>query len=428
MQFAYDANYKRYKRVDMATDSTTVYAGDLEIIMQADCSIQHRNYINSPLGTVAVLNAKLVNNAYAQSSVQFLHKDRLGSTVATVDHLGQLISTQSFDAFGKPRKIGGASTPGTKLSTESTNRGFTEHEHLDGVQMIHMNGRAYDYHLGPFISADPVIQAADKTQSHNPYSYIMNNPLAGVDPSGYTSKKEVGDMVVQTDMETKQDGNADDASADQGSAAVAYGSGSIDSSKVRFSQGHQLVNANIMSRRCMGCSGKVTFFGSGEKKERLAERDVRTGQGDRGRSSYAPGKKKNPYAPGLGDFAELLGESFMDNFRVGSSFGAAFGTGIGISADHDVDFQSHNLDAEIIKCAELEWGLSVGGTAYSSGDIEGFYQGVEFKLWGGAKLIWDYQGNWAVSTSLAFPVSHGGGVVSGYATTGQAISDKLIGQ
>ena len=50
-----------------------------------------------------------------------------------------------------------------------------------------MNGRIYDYNLGRFLSVDPFIQAPGNSQSMNPYSYIMNNPLSGTDPSGYAS-------------------------------------------------------------------------------------------------------------------------------------------------------------------------------------------------------------------------------------------------
>jgi hypothetical protein len=50
-----------------------------------------------------------------------------------------------------------------------------------------MNGRVYDYNLGRFLSVDPFIQDPGNSQSMNPYSYIMNNPLSGTDPSGYTS-------------------------------------------------------------------------------------------------------------------------------------------------------------------------------------------------------------------------------------------------
>jgi hypothetical protein len=53
-----------------------------------------------------------------------------------------------------------------------------------------MNGRVYDYNLGRFLSVDPFIQSPGNSQSMNPYSYIMNNPLAGTDPTGYTSEAE----------------------------------------------------------------------------------------------------------------------------------------------------------------------------------------------------------------------------------------------
>ncbi len=57
---------------------------------------------------------------------------------------------------------------------------------------IHMNGRAYDYNLGRFLSVDPFVQSPGNSQSMNPYSYIMNNPLAGTDPSGYVSVGNLG--------------------------------------------------------------------------------------------------------------------------------------------------------------------------------------------------------------------------------------------
>ncbi len=48
-----------------------------------------------------------------------------------------------------------------------------------------MNGRSYDPKLGRFLSVDPFIQSPTNTQSVNPYTYIFNNPLSGVDPTGY---------------------------------------------------------------------------------------------------------------------------------------------------------------------------------------------------------------------------------------------------
>ena len=47
----------------------------------------------------------------------------------------------------------------------------------------------YDYNNGRFLSVDPFIQAPTSTQSMNPYTYIFNNPLSGIDPTGYAAEQ-----------------------------------------------------------------------------------------------------------------------------------------------------------------------------------------------------------------------------------------------
>jgi RHS repeat-associated protein len=59
------------------------------------------------------------------------------------------------------------------------------------AMLIHMNGRIYDPLLGRMLQADPFIQFPTNAQSYNRYSYVLNNPLAYTDPSGYFSFKDV---------------------------------------------------------------------------------------------------------------------------------------------------------------------------------------------------------------------------------------------
>jgi len=66
-----------------------------------------------------------------------------------------------------------------------TPRGFTGHEHLDAVGLVHMNGRVYDAELGRFLSADPVVQDRTNLQALNRYTYVLNNPLSLTDPTGF---------------------------------------------------------------------------------------------------------------------------------------------------------------------------------------------------------------------------------------------------
>ncbi len=53
------------------------------------------------------------------------------------------------------------------------------------MALIHMNGRVYDPTIGRFTAADPFIQSPYNTQSYNRYSYVINNPVNLIDPSGY---------------------------------------------------------------------------------------------------------------------------------------------------------------------------------------------------------------------------------------------------
>jgi hypothetical protein len=49
----------------------------------------------------------------------------------------------------------------------------------------HMNGRVQDATTGRFLSPDPVIQDSSSSQDYNRYTYVMNNPLTYIDPSGF---------------------------------------------------------------------------------------------------------------------------------------------------------------------------------------------------------------------------------------------------
>ncbi|MGJ8663973.1 MAG: RHS repeat domain-containing protein, partial [Marinicella sp.] len=125
----------------------------------------------------------------------FTQKDRLGSTTQILNASGIQVATKGYDAFGKPRNgdnwsqlikptLDFKNPDLTANSIDITKRGFTNHEHLDAFELIHMNGRMYDFNNGRFLSVDPFIQGTT-SQAINPYSYIDNNPLSGTDPTGY---------------------------------------------------------------------------------------------------------------------------------------------------------------------------------------------------------------------------------------------------
>ncbi|WP_444889910.1 RHS repeat domain-containing protein [Microbulbifer sp. DLAB2-AA] len=180
LYFYYGADQMRYKQVNQTSGKTTLYIDKLFEKITGGGETQYRHFI----GDIAVLTTT-DNGSETTHKIGFSHRDRLGSAAAVGDEAGNLKESHSFDPFGKPRQGNIIDKDTPILESVYSTRGFTDHEHLDDVELIHMNGRAYDYNLGRFLSVDPIIQSPGNSQSLNPYSYIMNNPLAGTDPSGY---------------------------------------------------------------------------------------------------------------------------------------------------------------------------------------------------------------------------------------------------
>jgi RHS repeat-associated protein len=110
--------------------------------------------------------------------------DHLGSVAVITDESGTVLERLSFDAWGKRRYSNGADDPAGAI-TSQTDRGFTGHEELDSVALVHMNGRVYDPLLARFASADPMTENPFSTQGWNRYSYVGNSPVNFTDPSGY---------------------------------------------------------------------------------------------------------------------------------------------------------------------------------------------------------------------------------------------------
>jgi RHS repeat-associated protein len=67
--------------------------------------------------------------------------------------------------------------------TLGTDKEFTG-QRLDGTGLYYYNARYYDPTIGRFISADTVVQNVNNPQCFNRYSYVLNNPLNSIDPTG----------------------------------------------------------------------------------------------------------------------------------------------------------------------------------------------------------------------------------------------------
>jgi len=195
VKFFYGPGRSRFKKTvggDFGVDKTTLYIGKgYERIEDSAGLVTHKYFIHTEDGLTAIHVKHEDAGGQVDSALdetRYLHRDALGSIDTITDGQGNIVERMGYSPFGA-RRGGDWQTLGGLTLQLYTNRGFTGHEHIEEMGLIHMNGRVYDPEIGRFLSADPHVQFPDASQSYNRYSYVMNNPLKYTDPSGYFLKK-----------------------------------------------------------------------------------------------------------------------------------------------------------------------------------------------------------------------------------------------
>lgn len=140
--------------------------------------------------------------------------DHLGSPRLITSATGALIGTQDFAPFG----AGGTSNGGAIQ--------FTGHER-DAANLAggsadlpdYMHARYYDASIGRFLAVDPMLDsesALRRPQTWNRYSYVANNPMNAVDPTGAILKSLSGQQTIldiagtaAEKLKFRQDGSLD---------------------------------------------------------------------------------------------------------------------------------------------------------------------------------------------------------------------------
>ena len=178
-QFSYTPEGRRWRQVarNGGATETTVYAGGLFEEITSGGSTTWRHYVLAPGGTAVHLR---YGDGTAPAT-RLLTLDHAGGTDRILDASGNVIVSESFAAFGGRRRPTGTGLPtAADLARIAavTRDGFTGHEMLDNLGLIHMNGRVYDPAIGRFLSADPFVSLPYDGQGLNRYAYVLNNPLA----------------------------------------------------------------------------------------------------------------------------------------------------------------------------------------------------------------------------------------------------------
>jgi RHS repeat-associated protein len=185
-QFWYAPDRGRWKQVSSYAGGTetTIYVGGVLEKMTASASgvTRWRHLIATPGANIIH-----VRRSDSTTETNYLTKDHIGSTDAILNASGVVQSYFSYAAYGARRGSAWSGPPSAGEMTAAANfsrRGFTEHEMLDNIGLVHLNGRVYDPLVGRFMGADPVADGVGASSGFNRYAYVRNNPLSFTDPSG----------------------------------------------------------------------------------------------------------------------------------------------------------------------------------------------------------------------------------------------------
>jgi len=412
-QFSYGADLQRFKQ-SRSVDGTTVLTHYIDKLYEVDFE-DGESYARAFIGDIAIVGNSKERGTY----VNFLHGDRLGSIATITDHNGQVLSTRSYDPFGKPRTGSFQEGSVAQLSvidggSALTRRGFTQHEHIDEMELIHMNGRVYDYNLGRFLSVDPFIQDPGNSQSLNPYSYIMNNPLAGTDPTGY--KSETVEMKDDDKLIKMDDGNT---YLDQGGDSLIK----VDSVTATSSNGSSTtVN--------MGSSGSTSDIGS---QNNVAQNDSQSSQssqsfgdglksGIQSQASNMARKTGQELGVGEDDQGDGVNAEWgnVNRDESGNITQASVVCGMSCRAEAGLYSYKHSMDLIRIR----------NQNDYGSLANQALYKIAEYSSYGfiGAEVLAASAAKWAfmkASDKIAYFMIVGDGATLGTGGAGAVISDTI---
>ena len=232
--FTYDESNQRVKKTGI--NETTYYVSKgYELIVKTDhqgnvIEKRHRHSVWNGHDVVATyekvedVDGSRLDNELTTDKVAYFHRDLIGSGDLITGANMEVITRRFYSPYGEsvadllppPPKMD--ALPSDAVTDESggnyrdlidaelnldTNytllsevmktmngqltltRGFTSHEHIQEVGLIHMNARLYDPVIGRFISADTMIPDNTSPLSFNRYSYVNGNPVTIRDPSGH---------------------------------------------------------------------------------------------------------------------------------------------------------------------------------------------------------------------------------------------------
>ncbi len=160
-EYLYDGEGKRVKKISSTEITVFVYNGGGTLVAE-------------------------YSTAIAQTpQVSYLTADHLGSARVITNQNGAVTTRKDYMAFGDEASSAQRTT-NLNYDSSETRKGYTGYEKDSESGLEFAQARYYNSTHGRFTSVDPLTASASikNPQTFNRYSYVLNNPINLVDPSG----------------------------------------------------------------------------------------------------------------------------------------------------------------------------------------------------------------------------------------------------
>ena len=197
--YRYDGDGNRIRKNFTSGDKLRmVYSGG-QLVAEYDLT-------NGSLKKEYVYGAKgLIATIEPGTATLYATSDHLGSPRVITNASGGVVSRHDYMPFGEELCSGvGGRTIGMGFCVgDGMRHKCTSHERDTETGLDYMKARYYQGLQGRFISADPLLASGEnrRPQSWNRYSYVLNNPLRLLDPTGLVdveaTEEEMAKQVVK---------------------------------------------------------------------------------------------------------------------------------------------------------------------------------------------------------------------------------------
>lgn len=175
VSYTYNGDGLLYERTDGVSTTRYYYDGD-QMIAEADVS-----------GGIATLKARYLRSGSkliaredaAGNKAYYLHNGH-GDVVELRDGSGNVLNSYSYDIWGNPLTVSETVENPFRYSGEYWD---------DATGLQYLRARWYDPGLGRFVNEDSFEGSIENPLGLNIYTYVQNNPLKFIDPSGHIAQQ-----------------------------------------------------------------------------------------------------------------------------------------------------------------------------------------------------------------------------------------------